>query len=128
MKLFDDRFHAVLHEPVRPSNVKLFEEQLAYSQPQAQTAALQMQDEILKRPREQQEDRAAANDLDDMSQEGFLAQAVLHNLRNAEGKRVDRARGQLEGPSACSEAADSQSTRQALDAREALQKSCFRSW
>ena len=47
MKLFDDRFHEQLHQEVPQSNVKLSEEQLSYSLPQAQTAALQMQEEVL---------------------------------------------------------------------------------
>ena len=31
MKLFDDRFHAVLHTPVRPNSVNLHDVQLAYT-------------------------------------------------------------------------------------------------
>lgn len=49
MKIFDDRFHRQLHQEVPESPVKLFQEQMSYSLPQAQTAALQMQDEVLKR-------------------------------------------------------------------------------
>ena len=46
MKLFDDRFHTALHTPVRPNSVKLQDIQLAYTHPQALSAALQVQDEI----------------------------------------------------------------------------------
>ena len=47
MKVFDDRFHTVLHTPVRPNSVNLQDVQLAFTHPQALTAALQVQDEIL---------------------------------------------------------------------------------
>lgn len=54
MKLFDDRFHAALHAPVRPNNVKLHDVHMAYSHPDALTTALCVQDEILKQMRSNQ--------------------------------------------------------------------------
>ena len=54
MKLFDDLFHETLHAPVRPNNVKLHDVHMAYSQPDALTTALCVQDEILKQMRSNQ--------------------------------------------------------------------------
>ena len=54
MKLFDDLFHETLHAPVRPNNVKLHDVHMAYSQPDALTTALCVQDEILKQMRSKQ--------------------------------------------------------------------------
>ena len=87
-ELFGDRFHAPLHQPVQRINIKLFEGQLAYTLPQAQAASLEAQDESFKPLRGQQEDGAAAKDGE--SEEGFLAEAMLHNLRSGEQRaRVD---------------------------------------
>ena len=83
MKLFDDRFHRSLHKAVPASSVKLFEEQLSYTLPQAQTAALEMQEEIIKRVRQQREEGEEVKEAED----DFLTSAVSHNLRRSEGHR-----------------------------------------
>ena len=87
MKLFDDRFHQGLHEAVPASSVKLFEEQLSYTLPQARPAALMMQEEIIKRVRQQQEEGEKAEEAEEAPLDDFLASAVLHNLRMSEGHR-----------------------------------------
>ena len=80
MKLFDDRFHEQLHQEVPQSNVKLFDEQLSYSLPQAQTAALQMQEEVLKRLRQQHDRDEDGNAEKEVVENLFLATAMLHNI------------------------------------------------
>ena len=80
MKLFDDRFHEQLHQEVPQSNVKLFEEQLSYSLPQAQTAALQMQEEVLKRLRQQHDRGEDGNAEEEVVENLFLAKAMMHNM------------------------------------------------
>ena len=79
MKVFDDRFHTVLHTPVRPNSVNLQDVQLAFTHPQALTAALQVQDEILKQMRSDQPD-VNINTNDGESPDIFQS-AVLHNLQ-----------------------------------------------
>ena len=80
MKLFDDRFHEQLHQEVPQSNVKLFDEQLSYSLPQTQTAALQMQEEVLKRLRQQHDRDEDGNAEKEVVENLFLATAMLHNI------------------------------------------------
>ena len=80
MKLFDDRFHKQLHQEVPQSSVKLFEEQLSYSLPQAQTAALQMQEEVLKRLRQQHDRGEDGNAEEEVVDNLFLATAMMHNM------------------------------------------------
>ena len=80
MKLFDDRFHEQLHQEVPQSNVKLFEEQLSYSLPQAQTAALQMQEEVLKRLRQQHDRGEDGNAEEEVVENMFFATAMIHNM------------------------------------------------
>ena len=79
MKIFDDCFHDALHAQVPASNVKLFDEQLSYTMPQVQTAALEQQEEILRRIRQQSEEGEAAQDMQDALGDDFLSAAVLHN-------------------------------------------------
>ena len=95
MKQVDDRFHDILHTPVRQNDVKLHDIQFAYTDAGAQRAALQTQDEILKRLRADQPDVAqAAGDPADVVQK-----AVLYNLQQSNAFRhwIDLADA-LQGP------------------------------
>ena len=87
MKLFDDRFHRQLHQEVPESTVKLFEEQMSYSVPQAQAAALQMQEEVLKRLRRQRDEGQEGNAAEEVLDNPFLATAMMHNMSTEEGDR-----------------------------------------
>jgi len=83
MKVFDDRFHDALNTPVRQSPVKLYEVQLAYTNAQAQAAALKTQDAILQQLRAEQPDIDAAG----ADPKDFVEAAVLHNLRKQNATR-----------------------------------------
>ena len=61
-------------------NVKLFEEQLSYSLPQAQTAALQMQEEVLKKLRQQHDRGEGGNAEEEVVENLFFATAMMHNM------------------------------------------------
>ena len=97
MKIFDDLFHEALNTPVQQNNVKLQDVQLGYTHPQALSAALQIQDEILKQMRNNQPDIHSTTTDDDT--QDFIKTAVLHNLQHPEQKRewitLDEA---LQGP------------------------------
>ena len=97
MKLFDDRFHALLHTAVCPNSVNLHDVQLAYTHPQALSAALQVQDQILKQMRSDQPD--VKNTTDGGDAPDFAQRALLHNLRQKDETRewipLDAA---LQGP------------------------------
>ena len=80
MKLFADCFHKQLHQDVPESNVKQCEEQLSYSLPQAQTAALLIQEEVLKRLRQQHDGGEEGNVAEDVVENLFLATATMHNM------------------------------------------------
>ena len=60
------------------SNVKLLDEQLSYSLPQAQTAALQMQEEV--RLRQQHDRDEDGNAEKEVVENLFLATAMMHNI------------------------------------------------
>ena len=88
MKLFDDRFHKQLHQEVPESTVTLFKEQVSYSLPQAQAAALQMQEEVLKRLRQQRDEGQEGNVAEEVLDNPFLARAIMHNMSAEESVRV----------------------------------------
>ena len=87
MKLFDDRFHQQLHQEVPQSNVKLFEEQVSYSLPQAQAAALLFQEEVLKKLRQQRDEGEDQHASEDVVENVLLAEAMSHN---SAAERSDR--------------------------------------
>ena len=87
MKLFDDRFHQQLHQEVPQSNAKLFEQQVSYSLPQAQAAALLFQEEVLKKLRQQRDEGEDQHASEDVVENVLLAEAMSHN---SAAERSDR--------------------------------------
>ena len=95
MKLFDDLFHDALSEPLRVRPMKLYDVQLAYTEPQAQDAALDTQRAILKQLRAERPDLASS----DANPNDFVEEAVLCNLEkeNATREWID-LQDALQGP------------------------------